>query len=165
MRLETLSLDVSPALASPAADPASGCRGRRPDGIPSIGGVTGLWPDVVGISGASPSAIENCTSRILRVGIDDDWVVAMAKWVWWRGERWFRSVDEVIEGEVAIGCREPPLPIDETVQLGIDVLTLESGEEACCTSLLLVEGYLGVVNGMAGVAKGLQDGEGVGIPG
>jgi hypothetical protein len=29
----------------------------------------------------------------------------------------------------------------------------------------LVEGYLGVINGMASVAKGLQDGEGVGVSG
>ena len=87
----------------------------------------------------------------------------MAERVWWHGERWFRGVDEVVEGEVAVGCREPPLPVDEAVQLGIDVLFLESGKEACRASLLLVESHLGVIDGVASVAKGLHNGEGVGV--
>ena len=163
MQLETLSLDVSPVFAPPAADPASGCRGRGPDGIPSIVGVTGLRPDVVGIPDTGPPAVENCTGRVFRIGIDDDRVVAMAERVWWHGGRWFRGVDEVVESEMAVGCREPPLPVDEAVQLGIDVLFLESGKEACCAPLLLVESYLGIIDGMASVAKGLHNGEGVGV--
>jgi hypothetical protein len=85
--------------------------------------------------------------------------------VWWRGAGRFWDVDEVFESKVAIRRREPPLPIDELVQLGVDIFAFESGEKACRASLLLVEGYLGVVNQMAGIAKGLQDGESIGVPG